>query len=269
MADESALIARVLDGDRAAFDALAAPHQARLESFLLRLVANPDDARDLAQETLLQAFRKLRDYRGESSFGTWLFSIGTRLGLTHLRTRKRWPTTTQLEMHERCHEDAEFLGELGQELGRQDFRYEVAEHVAYCFACVGRALDPEESAAVILTEIFELPNAEAARILGMSESVLRHRLAAGRQTMTQAFDGLCALVAKQGACHQCSILRDAAPADRRGPEVPRLGDVDAQHEAPDARFARRLEVLRTGDLAHGPTARVHALMMRYIAKNVE
>src|SRR5262249_57194101 len=119
---------------------------------------NPEDADDLAQEAALQAFRKLGDFRGDASFGTWLFSIGTRLGLTLLRSRERWPVTTQLEMHDRCHGDEAFLRDLGAEIGRPDLRYEVSEHVAYCFSCVGRALDPEESAAVILTEVFDLPN---------------------------------------------------------------------------------------------------------------
>ncbi|HEX4454796.1 MAG TPA: hypothetical protein VH143_28245 [Kofleriaceae bacterium] len=53
--------------------------------------------------------------------------------------------TTQLETHDRCHRDPAFLAKLGGELARPDFRYEVAEPVAYCFACVGRMLEPEVS----------------------------------------------------------------------------------------------------------------------------
>jgi RNA polymerase sigma-70 factor (ECF subfamily) len=266
--EEATLVERARAGDRRAFDALLTPHLPRLRSYLLRLVANPDDAADLAQEAALQAYRKLGEFREDSAFGTWLFSIGNNLGLTHLRARQRWAVTTQLEMHERCHGDEAFVSDLGAEIGRPDFRYEVSEHVAYCFSCVGRALDPEESAAVILTEVFELPNAEAAQILGLSESTLRHRLTSGRRTMTEAFEGLCALVNKRGACHQCQTLRDVCPPDRRGPEPPRLGDVDDPARDREEQFRRRLAVVRPAMVVDGPTAGVHAVMLRFIARNV-
>jgi RNA polymerase sigma-70 factor (ECF subfamily) len=247
----------MMAGDRAAFDALVAPQLPRLRSFLMRLVANPHDADDLVQEATLQAYRKCAEFRGESSFATWLFAIATRLGLTHLRARKRWATTTQLDMHELCHDTPEFLAQLGGELGRPEFRYEVAEHVAYCFSCIGRSLDPEESAAVILVEVFELSAAEAAKMIDLSESTFRHRLSAGRKAMTAAFDDLCALVNKRGACHQCKTLRDASPADRQGDEPPQLVEL-----------SRRLAVVRDANVVDGTTARLHALMLGFIAKNV-
>jgi RNA polymerase sigma-70 factor (ECF subfamily) len=158
---------------------------------------------------------------------------------------------------------------MGAEVGRPDLRYEVAEHVAYCFSCIGRALDPEECAAVLLTEVFELPNSEAARALGLSESTFRHRLSSGRKQMMTAFDGLCALVSKRGACHQCATLRDIYPSERRGHEVPALGDVDDPAEDPEARFKRRLAIVRSADVTDGSTAGVHAVMLRFIAQKLE
>jgi len=254
---EQELVERASGGDRRAFDLLVTPHLGKLRSYLLRLVAHAQDAEDLVQETTLLAFTRLATFRGESAFTTWLFTIATRLALTHLRTRKRrWPATIQLEMHDRAQQDTAFLGELGGELARPDFRYEVGEHVAYCFSCVGRSLDPEESAAVLLREVFELPNHEAAKVLELSESTFRHRLAAGRRTMETAFDGLCALVGKQGACHQCATLRELSPPERRGPDVPALASYDD-----------RLALVRAADAATGTTARIHAAMLRFIARH--
>lgn len=268
MDDEASLLQRAQDGERAAFDALVAPHLPKLRSFLHRLVAHPDDAEDLAQDAALQAFRKLAGFRGESAFATWLFAIAHRLALTHLRTRKqRWPTTIQLEMHDRAAASASFGAELGSEIGRPDFRYEVSEHIAYCFACIGRSLDPEDSAALVLREVLDVPNHEAAKIVELSESTLRHRLTAARRAMTDAFDGMCALINKQGACHQCSTLRELCPTDRRGPPVEPLGDGSA--EDADALFARRLSSVRAADVTGGTTARMHAAMLRFIARHAE
>jgi RNA polymerase sigma-70 factor (ECF subfamily) len=229
-----------------------------LRSYLIRLAAHAQDGEDLMQDATLQAFRKLASFRGDSAFATWLFAIATRLALTHLRARKRWSPTVQLEMHDRAQQDPAFLGELGGEIGRPDFRYEVGEHVAYCFSCVGRSLDPEESAAVLLVEVFELPNRDAAKVLDLSESTLRHRLAAGRRAMETTFEGMCTLVNKQGACHQCATLRELSPPDRRGPDVPAL----PRHE-------QRLALVRAADVAAGTTAGMHAAMLRFIAKHAE
>jgi RNA polymerase sigma-70 factor, ECF subfamily len=264
MNDEAHLLERARTGDRVAFDALVAPHLPKLRSFLHRLVAHPDDAEDLAQDATLQAFRKLAGFRGESAFGTWLFAIAHRLALTHLRTRKqRWPTTIQLEMHDRAAASEAFGAELGGEIGRADFHYEVNEHIAYCFSCVGRSLDPEESAAIILREVLGLPNHEAAKIVDLSESTFRHRLSAARRTMTDAFDGMCALINKQGTCHQCSTLRGMCPSDRQGSPVELLGE--AASEDADALFARRVAAVRGANVVDGTTARMHAVMLRFIA----
>lgn len=158
MCDEARLLERAKTGDRVAFDALVAPHLPSLRGFLHRLVAHPDDAEDLAQDATLQAFRKIASFRGDAAFATWLFAIAHRLALTHLRTRKqRWPATIQLEMHDRDAQSEAFGAELAGEIGRPDFRYEVNEHIAYCFACIGRSLDPEESAAIVLREVLDLP----------------------------------------------------------------------------------------------------------------
>jgi RNA polymerase sigma-70 factor (ECF subfamily) len=267
-AEDAELLARARTGDRTAFDAMAAPHLPRLRSFLHRLVAHPDDAEDLAQDAMLQAFRKLAGFRGDAAFSTWLFTIAHRLALTHLRTcKQRWPATIQLEMHDRAASSAEFGAELAGEMSRPEFRYEVAEHIAYCFSCIARSLDPEDSAALILREVLDLPNREAARIADLSESAFRHRLAAARRTMTEAFDGLCALINKQGACHQCSTLRGLCPPDRQGPPVEPLGDVTTGD--PDALLDRRLDAVRGADVVAGSTARMHAVMLRFIARHAD
>jgi len=103
-----------------------------------------------------------------------------------------------------------------------DFAFEVREHIAYCFACVGRSLPADEQAALVLSDVVEMSARDAARVLGTSESVYRHRLSAARQLMTEKYEGLCALVSKTGICHQCKGLRQIAPfprGDRAGGDL--------------------------------------------------
>ncbi len=124
-----------------------------------------------------------------------------------------------------------------------DFSFEVREHVAYCFACVGRSLPPDEQAALVLGDVADMSARDSAKVLGVSESVFRHRLAAARQAMRDRYEGLCALVSKTGMCHQCKGLREIAAEGRRGGPLPDVSD-----------YADRLAVVRSADFADGKAA---------------
>jgi RNA polymerase sigma-70 factor (ECF subfamily) len=79
----------------------------------------------------------------------------------------------------------------------------------------------------VLRDVMELSAREASDVLGISDSVQRHRLAAAREAMTSKFEGLCTLVSKTGICHQCAGLRMLAPETKRGgglPDVASLAD---------------------------------------------
>src|SRR5690606_17155580 len=93
-----------------------------------------------------------------------------------------------------------------------------------CFVCIGRSIAPDEQAALVLRDVMEFSNREAANVLGISDSVLRHRLSAAREQMEQRYDGLCALISKTGICHQCEGLGLAAEA--MGGQRTSLPDID-------------------------------------------
>jgi RNA polymerase sigma-70 factor (ECF subfamily) len=87
--DESNLIARAAAGDAAAFDALVRAHQSRLRGFLRRMARGDVAlADDLAQETFLEAWRKIAQYRGAGSFAGWLSRIGWSRFLMEARKHK-------------------------------------------------------------------------------------------------------------------------------------------------------------------------------------
>src|SRR5947207_14099376 len=73
--NDSELIARAQNGDVEAFCRLAAYHQRRLYLLALKYSGNHHDAEDLTQEVMLSAFRSIKQFRGMSSFHTWLSRI--------------------------------------------------------------------------------------------------------------------------------------------------------------------------------------------------
>lgn len=217
------------------------------------MVGDPADVDDVVQETLIAAYGARSSFRGDAAFSTWLCAIGTRKALDFLRRAQRWRARAQVIYAAECVADETLGEEVGAVLHDPSVAYDAREHIAFCFTCVGRSLPPEQQAAVVLRDILGLSNGEAADALGVSTPVLRHALAAGRESMQQRFEGLCALVNKEGVCHQCSGLRQATPEQRRGPEIP---DV--------ATLADRLGVVRQADLYGGATRALHELFFRRI-----
>lgn len=90
---ETELVRRAAGHDLAAFAALVRTHEGPLRRYLARLAGEEGD--DLAQETLLAAWRGLGQWRGEGSFGAWLRTIATRRFLD--RARKRRIVTKPIE----------------------------------------------------------------------------------------------------------------------------------------------------------------------------
>ena len=82
MTEDKILIQRVLDGDTEAFAGLVTRYEKQVYGLCFRMVNNPEDARDLAQEAFLKAWRGLQFYKSESSFSTWLYRL-TVMGLSY------------------------------------------------------------------------------------------------------------------------------------------------------------------------------------------
>jgi RNA polymerase sigma-70 factor (ECF subfamily) len=222
---ETGLAERAARGDRAAFDRLVAPALPAARAALRRLVGHPEDCEDVLQDALVRAWSGLGGFRGEGAFGAWFRAIALRAGVDHLRARKRWRTEAQVAYANLCAGSEALSGEVMAAAAAPDFAFEVREHIAYCFACVGRSLPPDEQAALVLRDVLELSAREASDVLGVSDSVLRHRLSAARTAMQEKFDGLCALVGKGGICHQCAGLRMLAPGGRQGGPLPDVAGI--------------------------------------------
>ncbi|MEM7362886.1 MAG: sigma-70 family RNA polymerase sigma factor [Pseudomonadota bacterium] len=87
--DESLLVRRARSGDVGAFENIYRRESGRVFAVCLRLVKDRDLAEDLTQDTFVMAWQKLRDFRGDSAFGTWLYRIATNLTISDLRKRSR------------------------------------------------------------------------------------------------------------------------------------------------------------------------------------
>jgi len=107
----SDLIKRAQEGDSDAFGALFQAHRSRVYSVCLRMTSNTAEAEDLTQDAFLQVFRKIRKFRGDSAFSTWLHRIAVNEVLMHFR--KKLPYNVSLDEPYKDRDGAKLRFECG------------------------------------------------------------------------------------------------------------------------------------------------------------
>src|SRR6266508_4880189 len=85
--DERALVEACLAGRLGAFDVIVERHRRAIYQLCYRFVGNHEDASDLSQDVFLRAFRGLRNFKGQSSLGTWLYRIGVNVCLNRVSAK--------------------------------------------------------------------------------------------------------------------------------------------------------------------------------------
>ena len=88
MNDDSQLIDQTLQGDSTAFAGLVGKYQLRLFNSLFHVTGSREDAEDVGQEALAQAYLKLASFQKKSTFYTWLYRIAFNLWVSHRRKRR-------------------------------------------------------------------------------------------------------------------------------------------------------------------------------------
>jgi RNA polymerase sigma-70 factor (ECF subfamily) len=85
---DNEIINRVLQGEQAQYAELVKRYQSFVFTIALRYTPNREDAEEIAQDVFVKAYRSLADFRGESKFSTWLYTIVTTTCITFLRKKK-------------------------------------------------------------------------------------------------------------------------------------------------------------------------------------
>ena len=224
--------------------------QGELKSFILRMTASVQDADDLVQDTYIKARAKINTFRGESSLKTWVFTIASNLARDMLRSRKRWPETVTDICREETLHNRQFLQEamhIRQTSPQGNF--EIKEHIAFCFTCVAKSLPLEGHLALLLKEVYGFKVKEIAQILNETEAMTKYHLHVSRGKMIEIFDGRCALINKQGICHQCTELNGIFnPKQKAQEELIKLELVRAAEEkSRDELFDLRMKILQELD----------------------
>ena len=174
--DDATLVKRCREGDRAAFRVLVERYQRRAYSQAYGMLKNREDALDVSQEAFVKVFRYLDQFKGDSSFYTWLFRIVGNLCTDALRKR-----TSQggeaLELDEELLEDGRgsmstLSGRLDADPQRNALRAELGEQLE-------RALEqvpPKHREILLLREVEGMSYEDLARVLAIPKGTVMSRL---------------------------------------------------------------------------------------------
>jgi RNA polymerase sigma factor (sigma-70 family) len=171
--DDHARVRAVLANEAHAFEALVRDYQKLCWHIVFRMVRNPDDARDLCQETFLRVHRKLHRFRFECPLKSWIGRIAYSIALRHLERRGAKPTGYLDDEGE----DEWLADESDLEAASGD-----AQHAARLRQGVD-ALPAVSRTLVTLYHLEELPIHDIATITGMSEGTIKSHLFRARRTL--------------------------------------------------------------------------------------
>jgi RNA polymerase sigma-70 factor (ECF subfamily) len=184
--DDPALLQRAREGDHAALGQLLSAHQGRVYGVCLRMVRHPDDAAELAQDTLVKVVQKLGDFRGDARFSTWVTRIAMNLSLSHLRKRKLRQTVSLDQPAHAAAVTPRGAMLAGGELP-PDQRVEEAEMQRLLQSALGR-LEPDQRAVLVLRDLQQLDYAEIARALELPVGTVKSRLFRARLALRQMME---------------------------------------------------------------------------------
>ncbi|MCB9654024.1 MAG: sigma-70 family RNA polymerase sigma factor [Deltaproteobacteria bacterium] len=184
-----ALCRKVARGDRAAFRALVEQHQHRVYSFCLRILQDPGEAEDVAQEVFMALFDHADSFRGESRFTTWLMRVAKNHALNRIKYLDR-----------RGRKRAQSFEETPEPLFRSaavdddaasmpDRAIEADERMRTIRAAIEQ-LGAEQRVVLLLRHVEDLSYEEISEVTGLAIGTVKSRIHRGRSALAHQLSEL-------------------------------------------------------------------------------
>lgn len=182
MDSDHQLVKRTLRGDNQAFEELVHTYQNKVYTLAYRYMGNEDDAYDMSQEAFIKAFRSLRSYKGDASFGTWIYRITTNVCLDELRHRKRRVVPLSLDEPLATKDGSELERDVADSSLAVDKIYEQKEFSQHIQLLLDE-MKPEHKSVIVLRDMMDLSYEEIAVVLECSIGTVKSRISRARNIL--------------------------------------------------------------------------------------
>lgn len=169
--NEDALLQAARAGNRQALSELLLQHQQRVFGFGMKMCGDPEDAKDILQETLLAVVRNLRDFRGGSAVSTWLYTIARSFCIKKRRRSKFAP-----EREESLEAEGDREVRAIPDAGRAPDEEIAGRQVERVLESAIGELDPMYREVLVLRDVEGLSAPEVSEVLGISVEAVKSRL---------------------------------------------------------------------------------------------
>lgn len=174
------LVARAQRGDKQAFGLLVEKYERKLARLLQRLIRDPAEVEDVAQEAFIRAYRALPTFRGDSAFYTWLYRIGVNTAKNHLIAMgRRASTTTDVDADAAENYDE---GELLRDINTPE-RLLMSKEIGETVNAAIDGLPEELRQAIQLRELDGMSYEEIATIMECPIGTVRSRIFRAREAI--------------------------------------------------------------------------------------
>lgn len=177
---DAELVARVQGGDKHAFDLLVLKYQRKIMRLLSRMIRDPAEIEDVAQEAFIKAYRALPQFRGDSAFYTWLYRIAINTARNWLASNSRRPSTPSSYENE----DGETFDETDNLTDNTTPESELASR--QIAQTVNKAIEdlPEDlRTAIVLREIEGMSYEDIAQSMNCPIGTVRSRIFRAREAV--------------------------------------------------------------------------------------
>ena len=176
------LVVRAQHGDQQAFGLLVSKYQRKLARLLSRLIRDPAEVEDVAQETFIKAYRALGSFRGDSAFYTWLYRIGINTAKNYLVSQgRRAPTRTDFDT-----EEAETFegGDLLRDINTPE-RMLLSKQIGETVNSAMDDLPDDLRTAIMLREIEGMSYEDIAKMMDCPIGTVRSRIFRARESVAE------------------------------------------------------------------------------------
>lgn len=167
------LVQRAKSGDTHAFDELVTKYDRKLFGLIYHMTSNTEDSNDLLQDTFAKAYKSLGNFRENSTFYTWIYTIAVNMTLNHIKKKKRRAGPSYDDDESGILNDPAFIDQANQANPRRlSTIHELHDKLNEAI----RNLSEGHRSVVTMFDVQGMPHAQISRVLGISEGTVRSRL---------------------------------------------------------------------------------------------